>query len=260
MKTKIAYIIMSIAVILAATSCSTAKKLSVKDLSGEWSVVSVTGFSDSIPADQEQPFVAFDAVNGRIFGNAGCNSIMGTFNTGLPEGEIKISDVATTRMMCPNMDFEQALLKALGETTAVYEKPSGEVVLCDAKGNELITLKKRVATFSARNLEGSWNIEEVAGKQVGVGDGEKSVMTFDLSDNTFYCSTPCNSISGSFQSDYIDIRFDNMATTLMACEDMSVEDALNAVLPTVTSFGELADGSIGFYSSSNELVLILGHR
>lgn len=260
MKTKIAYIILSMAVILTVTSCSTAKKLSVKELSGEWNIVSVKGVSDSIPADQEQPFVAFDAVNGRVFGNAGCNSIMGTFDTGLPEDEIKISDMATTRMMCPYMDIEQAVLNALEEATTVYEKAPGEVILCDAKGDEVITLKKRAATFSARNLEGSWNIEEIAGQQVGVGDGEKSVMAFDMADNTFYCSTPCNSISGSFKSDYIDIKFDNMATTLMACADTSVEDALGTVLPTVTSFGELADGSIGFYSSSNELVLILGHR
>ena len=46
-------------------------------------------------------------------------------------------------------------------------------------------------------------------------------------------------------------------STRMACPDMSVEQALSRLLPTVTSYGRLADGSLGFYNAQNDMVLKL---
>lgn len=257
MKKKSIYAVLCAAVCLVS-SCSTSKKLSVKDLTGEWNVVAVGDLKAPSGEADEQPYLGFDTSNGRMFGNAGCNAIMGTFNTTAPEGDISFGNIAATRMMCPHMEFEQAMMTALDHVKSVYEKTSGEVVLCNAEGDELITLRKREASVSAADLAGTWTIEEIDGRQVAAEEKDACKMTFDLNDSTFYCTTPCNTISGTFKSDYIDIKFDNTATTLMECEDQSVETGLSKVLPTITSFGELADGSMGFYSSDNSLVLIIG--
>lgn len=43
----------------------------------------------------------------------------------------------------------------------------------------------------------------------------------------------------------------------MACPDMTVEDAVKAVLPQIKSFGQVADGSYAFYSADNDILLII---
>ena len=250
-----------IAVGLMMTSCGTARKAPVSELGGEWNVVSVMGDKVNVPEGSEQPYFGFDTANGRLFGTAGCNRIMGSFDPKGADGTIDLSRIASTRMMCPDMSLENAILQACGTVTSFKVANDGEVELCDAAGKSVITLQRRAPELSAKDLSGEWIIREVDGTAVK-NDTEEgpNLMSFDLKDNRFSCQTNCNTINGNFTSSFIDITFEPGIMTRMACPDTSVEDALNRVLPTITSFGKLADGSIGFYTASNDLVLILTRK
>ncbi|MGN1218735.1 MAG: META domain-containing protein, partial [Phocaeicola sp.] len=88
------------------SSCGTTTK-SV-DITGEWSVVSVEGKQVT-----GNPYIGFDTENGRLYGNAGCNRIMGGFEIdSVNPGHIGLTNVASTRMMCPDMETEQKVLEA----------------------------------------------------------------------------------------------------------------------------------------------------
>ncbi|MBS1549531.1 MAG: META domain-containing protein [Bacteroidetes bacterium] len=54
--------------------------------------------------------------NGKISGNAGCNNYFGSFEMDTTQGSLKINNLGTTRMACPNMSAESNFLKILGET------------------------------------------------------------------------------------------------------------------------------------------------
>ena len=59
-------------------SCGSGKNsVAVVDFSGEWNIVEVNG--EKVSAENT-PFLGFDNAEHRLYGNAGCNRLMGTFN------------------------------------------------------------------------------------------------------------------------------------------------------------------------------------
>lgn len=248
----------SVAALCIATSCKSIKQASIKDLSGEWSIISVNGEAVSVPGGQDQPFIGFDTENGRIFGNTSCNSIMGNINTSLPDGKIDLSGIASTRMACPDMSLEQNIFKAMSEVEEYKLSTENRIELCDGKGNPMLVLEKRKPTLSNADLDGEWTIKELDGKKLDKENKNYRKIYFDLSDKTFSCTTSCNSMSGIFQSNANDISFGAIAQTEMACENMETEQTLAKVLPEIRFFGHLANGDTGFYNQYNDLLMVIG--
>lgn len=246
------------AIAVAGSSCSSTKSMNLDELSGRWEITDVNGSKVTMSApDAEMPYLGFDVVNGRLSGNAGCNSIMGSFPTSDPAGKISFGDVATTRMMCPDMEVEQNVVQALGNVAGYKSEGADKVALVSADGAQLLSLKKIKADITAADLNGTWRIQSLADKELTPDADTDYSVTFNSKDNTFSCATGCNVLGGAFSTDYTDFKFDLSTSTMMMCPDTSVEDALKAVLPTITSYGRLAGGGIGFYSDTNDLVLIL---
>ena len=146
------------------SSCGTTTK-SV-DITGEWNVVSVEGKQVT-----GNPYIGFDTENGRLYGNAGCNRIMGGFEIdSVNPGHIGLTNVASTRMMCPDMETEQKVLEALNEVTGFKSSATG-VELTDKDGKVLISLEKREApAVSVNDINGEWKIYKVEGAAVEVAD------------------------------------------------------------------------------------------
>lgn len=257
MKRNLSYTLLGVAGIIM-TACGTSRQTTEADLSGEWNVIAVDGSKINIGEGSEQPYIAFDTANGRISGSAGCNRMTGVFDTtATSNGHLDMSKIATTRMMCPDMQLEQSILQACGAVSTFKVEKNGDLALCNADGKTVLTLAKREAEVSVKALAGKWTIVEVNGTEVTNTAEEPNTMTFDMTDNSFSCQTNCNTINGSFSGKYIDIRFNPGMMTRMACPDTSVEDGLTKVLPEITFMGQLASGNIGFYNAANDLVLIL---
>ena len=119
-----------------------APEVSLSDLSGEWVIELVNG-KKIVGTAEVTPFIGFNLDESRIYGNVGCNTINGALmqEDGKPNS-LRFDNVATTMMMCPDMETETIVLNALNETKS-FSMKDDKVYLLGENGNELLVLKKQ---------------------------------------------------------------------------------------------------------------------
>lgn len=121
------------------SSCASQK--SAYFVGGEWNVVSLNG--ESVTPSDETPFLGFDQEKGHIYGFTGCNRLTGSINLKkLANGKPDFSQMGMTRMMCPDNKYERPFMDALSRVKTSEIKDS-EILLKDAQGKVIITLKKK---------------------------------------------------------------------------------------------------------------------
>lgn len=110
-------------------------------LNGAWKVDAIKGVK--VPASANIKIV-IDVDECKIHGNAGCNLLNGTIVVNLDKGDgIEFKDLATTRMMCPDMATEQQFLLALEEVdTAVQGATTDQAVMKDSQGKIVLTMHR----------------------------------------------------------------------------------------------------------------------
>lgn len=116
-------------------------KTDVKKLDGKWNIMEVKGEK---VLEAGLPQMDFDMTENKVHGNAGCN-IFNTTVTLDPNdvSAITIAPAATTMMACPNMEQEDAILKAMLDVATVKAGQSeNEMLLVDKDGNVLLVLSK----------------------------------------------------------------------------------------------------------------------
>lgn len=236
----------------AMTSCSTTRNIPVSDLSGEWNVVSIQGADVNAP---QAPFLAFDVVNSRLFGDAGCNRFFGSLSA-TDNGTIDLSGIGATKMMCPDMKLEEQLLTALNQVERFGIDKEGLLVLMDKQGDHMVTLSRKADAISPASLAGTWKVDFLGNLDLSANaDGDYTIEF--LSDGTFSMTTGCNNVNGNYAGRYVDISFSQLMSTRMACPNMEVETEAQQVLPAIVSFSELDNGNIGFYNAGNDLVMTI---
>ncbi|MCB0815524.1 MAG: META domain-containing protein, partial [Flavobacteriales bacterium] len=85
------------------------------------------------------PYLEFQAAEGLVMGNAGCNSLTGGFTPGYRS--IRFGDLAATEMWCMGdgvMDFEARFLKTLSGDRFDLSFANAELTLRHADGTELV--------------------------------------------------------------------------------------------------------------------------
>lgn len=235
------------------SSCGTTTK-SV-DITGEWNVVSVEGKQVT-----GNPYIGFDTENGRLYGNAGCNRIMGGFEIdSVNPGHIGLTNVASTRMMCPDMETEQKVLEALNEVAGFKSSATG-VELTDKDGKVLISLEKREApAVSVNDINGEWKIYKVEGAAVEVAD-KTPFLSFNVAENAVHGNGGCNIINGSFSQEEgnpSSLKFGHMISTMMAGPGMETERKVLTAMNKVASFVLNEDGTLSLMDAENNEVLLL---
>lgn len=235
------------------SSCGTTGK-SV-DISGEWNVVSVKG-----EQVEGNPYIGFDLAEGRIYGNAGCNRIMGGVEAdSVNPGKIGFTGVGATRMMCPDMETEQKVLEALNEV-AGYQASSAGVELTDKDGNVLMSLEKKEApAVSVNDINGKWNITKVEGAAVEVAD-KTPFISFNVAENAVHGNGGCNIINGSFSQEEgnpSSLKFGQMISTMMAGPGMETERKVLSAMNKVASFVVNEDGTLSLMDVADNEVLLL---
>lgn len=240
------------------TSCMSSKKTAqAVDLTGEWNIVTVDG--EKIE-NEEIPFIGLDAETKKVYGNAGCNRMMGGFELDSTDlGKIHFSQIATTRMMCPNMDTEQKVLGALNKV-AGYAETEGGIELTDAEGKAVIVLEKRVqAAATLDDLDGEWIISALNGEAVKKMD-KVPFLAFDIKEKRVHGNAGCNIVNGGFtqeEGNAASLKFSQMISTMMACPDMDVESEVLKALGAVCSFKMNQDKSVSLLDENGNAVLTL---
>lgn len=235
------------------SSCGTTTK-SV-DISGEWNVISVENKQVA-----GNPYIGFDTENGRLYGNAGCNRIMGRFEIdSVNPGHIGLTNVASTRMMCPDMETEQKVIEALNEVAGFKSSATG-VELTDKDGKVLMSLEKREApVVSVNDINGEWKISKVEGDAVEVAD-KIPFLAFNVAENAVHGNGGCNIINGSFsqeEGNLSSLKFGHMISTMMAGPGMETERKVLTAMNKVASFVLNEDGTLSLMDAENNEVLLL---
>ena len=135
--TRIFYIIP--AMLLALSSCSTQK--SAYSVGGEWALINLNG--KSITPTNETPFIGIDLSEGHLYGFTCCNRLTGSINVkAFAAGKPDFSQLGMTRMLCPDDKYERDFMQALDKVKS-SEVKNNEMLLKDAKGNVILTFKKK---------------------------------------------------------------------------------------------------------------------
>lgn len=217
----------------AATAESPASELANK-LNGEWTIVEAGQYK--IDRDEEMPYVNFSEADGRFYANNGCNVVNGNF-TFKDADMVAFSNVITTRMYCPDVNFENAINLVLADGNAVkakIERKGNEnyLRLYDSAGNKVMTLRKH----NLEVLNGQWNFSTLDGQKVGL-DGVN--IFFDSEENTVHGNTGCNYFNGGITFDAQkpnSLSFMQMAVTMRMCENSDIERKMLVALEQTATY------------------------
>ncbi len=95
--------------------CRSYQKKTQRPLTGTtWQLIQLGG--QSIRPEEGKFVVTFSVEKNRMTGRGACNRLSGSFQTD-NKRMLRIDDIASTRMTCPDIGQEQAFLRALQSTT-----------------------------------------------------------------------------------------------------------------------------------------------
>lgn len=247
--------------LVGLSSCgSTKNAVTVSSIGGEWNIIEVNGTAVVPAPGQEFPFIGFDTKTGRVYGNSGCNRMMGSFDVNAKPGTIDLGMMGSTRMLCPDMTVEQNVLSALAQVKKYKKLGKDNMALCGSSSRPIVVLQKKAPVVKLSELEGKWMISEAGGQAIPEGMEKQPFLEFNVAEKSVHGNAGCNLINGGFVADEknpVSISFPQVICTMMACPDMEVEDRVLKALNAVCSFGKLAGGGIGLYDAENTLVLVL---
>lgn len=81
--------------------------------------------------------------------------------------------------------------------------------------------------------------------------------TVMFTDSTYHFQTNCNLVQGDYSRKGDSIKFSNGLSTRMACPNMQVEDALNVLLPQISSIGAENDSTLRFIADNPSAYMVI---
>lgn len=250
-----------VSTVLAMFSCRSSKEVaSLASMNGEWNIVEINGTAVTLSPGQSAPFIGFDTTTGKVYGNSGCNRLIGSFDVNAKAGSIDLSKLGSTRMMCADMTLEQNVLGALAQVKEYKKMGKASMALCNAANRPVIVLEKKAAGVKLSALKGEWLITEVNGEAIPKEMEKQPFIAFDLKEKTIHGNAGCNLMNGGFKTDAGNaksIAFPALACTMMACPDMDTESKILKALNEVKSFDVLSSGGIGLYDGAGSLIVVL---
>lgn len=226
---------------LTIMSCNTGKKTNsdATDDNTEWSdksemksientkwVIATLEGQDMIGVENEGQVIHFtlNSEDNRVNGYSGCNTFMGTYT--LEEGNrISFSEMGVTRMACPDSEIDEAKILNVFETADNFRITDGKLELNKAKMAPLAVFKKDT---NAPIVEKYWKLKTLDGKDIEMAENQEREIFFTLKsqENRVTGFAGCNGISGEYTLEEGNrIRFKNMATTMMICPDVAVNES-----------------------------------
>lgn len=241
------------------TSCKSSKNaLQVSALNGEWSVTTVNGQK---PETEQEVFIGMDLNKKTVYGCAGCNRIMGSIETDNEKpGKLSFTKLGTTRMTCPDIATETAVIGAMKEITG-YKGTDNALELTNKRGKTLLTLEKRAAS-QINTLAGDWLITAVNQKNIAeLGKTEKApYLSFNIAEMHVHGYGGCNIINGNIKHDKNNpssLTFLQMINTMMAGPGLDVERQVLNALYSVRSFKKTAVDQMELLDENGQSVITL---
>ena len=100
-------------------------------------------------------------------------------------------------------------IKGIADSTALSDRDLKEIVIVD----------------SAAQLSGEWTMLMANDKKIKTL--HRPFINFDFKENRFYGNNGCNVINGSFSCENSGMKFSNVISTMMACEENETSEKNN---------------------------------
>ena len=107
-----------------------------------WALMQLGTKTVTISDGGREAYIWLNSTDGSVVGHAGCNRLSTTYKQ--KDAQLSFDDVIVTRMFCPDMPTETALLEAMA-ATAGWRITGSQLELLDEQ-------QKPIARFEARNL------------------------------------------------------------------------------------------------------------
>ena len=138
----------------------------------------------------------------------------------------------------------------------LYRVGEGALIRLNARG-KVISSKHRLEKMQDALTETYWKLTELNGQPIK--PSEERIREIHLilknEDNRVSGSGGCNMIMGGYVLDGKNLTFQQMASTMMACEDMKTEGVFLKMLTEVTTFNH-SKGSLSFYDVSGKRIAV----
>jgi len=95
-----------------------------------WVLTEMKGVPVQLSGGRRDAYINFEAAEKRFTGNGGCNQVSGNYS--LDKKNIHFGEVISTKMSCPDIEFENTFLSTLNSIDH-YEQ----------RGNDLLLKKKK---------------------------------------------------------------------------------------------------------------------
>lgn len=142
-KLKLVAILASLGLMTAcASQQDTTMANNITQLKGEWNITEVNNTKVDQLAEDVKPFIGFDVEQNRIYGKSTCNNIIGDYKYDETNATLSFTQVGTTMMMCPFMDQEQLMLKALNDVKS-FDVQGDKAYLLDQNKQIIFKLIKK---------------------------------------------------------------------------------------------------------------------
>lgn len=108
-------------------------------LNGTWKVVAIDGKTVNV----EKMKLVFDIDENKVHGNTGCNVLNGRLETDLDApNTFSFEAMQVTMMMCPQIEYQTAMLVALEDACRAKPINKNRVELINSSGENVITLER----------------------------------------------------------------------------------------------------------------------
>ncbi|RYM35700.1 META domain-containing protein [Brumimicrobium glaciale] len=107
-------------------------------LGGMWMSTRLMG--DTIIKADNNPNITFDLDKMMVAGKDGCNNYNASIET-LSNADLIIGQIASTKMMCPNMDMADKFTELIAKVVT-YKVVGSELIMMDQDGNEVLAFVK----------------------------------------------------------------------------------------------------------------------
>ncbi len=192
-----------------------------------WELESLEGKKISIAEGRDRQIgFSLNEQENKITGYAGCNNFFGNYT--LENGNrIHFSALGSTRMACHENKINESDFLKIFELADNYTINGNKLSLNIGKRAPLAVFKKAYKP-SEPITEKYWKLKTLEGQEVKMSKNQQREIYFMLKtdENRVVGFAGCNTISGTYALEKGNrTRFSKMATTLMACPDLDVNEA-----------------------------------
>ena len=117
-------------------ACSPSLSPDASWVNRRWVLTEMRGVPVQLSGTNRDAYISFFPEEKRISGNGGCNRVTGNYTLD-KKSEIRFTEVASTKMSCPDINFENAFLSTLDKVDR-YEVNGNVMLLKD--GNEVLLI------------------------------------------------------------------------------------------------------------------------